>query len=327
MIFDRRTFLQIAAAAGLTAPLAAIAQTGKAPPVIAFLDPGARDSGIFGPFIAGMKERGYVEGRNFTLAARFADGKLDSLPALARELIDAKPALILAQSTPGVRAVIATKTTIPIVMVAVGDPVGSGFVASLGRPGGNVTGLSILTSDVSPKLLELLKTAMPKLARVAVLVNPVNSNSTVSLKNVQAAALPLDLKIFPFEASSAGDFDKVFAAIARQRPDALVIPGDPLFRLNAKSIAALCARHRLPTATTNSEIVDAGALMSYGASIAASYRGAAVYVDKILKGARPAELPVEQSARFELVINARAAAALGIKIPDSIRISAEKIIQ
>jgi putative ABC transport system substrate-binding protein len=180
---------------------------------------------------------------------------------------------------------------------------------------------------VSPKLLELLRTAIPKLSRVAVLVNPANSNSTVSLKNVRTAALPMDLKIMPFETATTGDFDKAFAAIAQQRPDAVLIPGDPLFRLNAKRISALAQRYKLPLASTNSEIVEAGGLIGYGASIADSYRRAAAYVDKILKGARPADLPVEQSAKFDLVINAKTAAALGIKISPSMRVMAEKVIE
>ena len=296
-------------------------------PRIGFLDPGNRDSGLYGPFLGGMKELGYVERKNFAIEARFANGALERLPGLAKELADLKPDVILAQSTPGVRAVIATQTTAPIVMVAVGDPVGSGFVASLGRPGGNVTGMSILTSDVSPKLLEMLKTLIPKLARVAVLVNPANANSTVSLKNIQSAAQKMGLKILPVEAPVVGEIENAFAAIARQRPGAIVIPGDPLFRLNARQIAALALRYKLPLACTNIEIAEAGGLLSYGASLVDSYRRAATYVDKILKGAKPSDLPVEQSAKFELVINGKTAKALGIKIPQSLLITAEKVIE
>ena len=312
----------------LSAPLSGFTQPSpKTIPRIAFLDPGTRESGLYEPFLAGMKELGYIEGKNIAIQPRFADGDLERLPALAKELADLKPAVILAQSTPGVRAVIATRTTAPIVMVAVGDPVGSGFVASLGRPGGNVTGMSILTSDVSPKLLEMLKTAIPKLARVAVLVNSANANSTVSLKNIEAAAGSMDLKVLPTRVSVVGELDAAIAAIAKQRPDALLIPGDPLVRLNARKIAALALHHKLPLASTNRELVEAGSLFSYGASIADSYRRAAAYVDKILKGAKPADLPVEQSSKFELVINGRTAAALGIKVPQSMRITAEKVIQ
>ncbi len=211
-------------------------------------------------------------------------------------------------------------------MVAVGDPVGSGFVAALGRPGGQVTGLSILTSDVSPKLLEMLRTAMPKLSRVAVLVNPANSNSTVSLKNIQSAALKMGLKILPAEASAASGIENAFSAIARQRPEAIVVPGDALFRLHARQIASLALRHKLPVASTNLEIAEAGGLLSYGASIADSYRRAAAYVDKILKGANPGGLPVEQSAKFDMVINRKTARTLGIKIPQMLLVFANRVI-
>lgn len=323
----RRDLLAALVAAALMAPFHTIAQRAGKMPRIAFLDPGSRESGLYGPFIAGLKDLGYVEGKNLTIEAHFANGDLERLPMLARQIADARPDLIVAQSTPGVRAVIATKTSLPVVMVAVGDPVGSGFVASLGRPGGNVTGTSILTSDVSPKLLEMLKSTIPRLARVAVLVNSANANSTVSLKNIQAAAQPLELKVLPTQVATVGEIDFAMAAIAKQRPDALLIPGDPLFRLNAHKIAALALRYRLPLATTNVEIVEAGGLFSYGASIADSYRRAAAYVDKILKGAKPADLPVEQSAKFDLVINARTAAALGLKIQTSMRITAEKVIE
>ena len=323
----RRRLLLALGGIALVGPLYSIAQQSGKMPRIAFLDPGLRESGLYGPFLAGMKELGYIDGKNVAIQPRFANGDLERLPALAKELADLKPDVILAQSTPGVRAVIATKTTVPIVMVAVGDPVGSGFVASLGRPGGNVTGMSILTSDVSPKLLEMLKTLIPKMSRIAVLVNPANSNSTVSLKNIQSAAQAMGLKISSAEAAGAGDFDNAFAAIARQHPEALIIPGDPLFRLNARKVAALALHHRLPLSCTNVEIVEAGGLLSYGASIADSYRRAATYVDKILKGARPAELPVEQSSKFDLVINGKTAAALGLKIPQSLRITAEKVIE
>ena len=324
----RRRLLFTLGMGALASPLAALAQqSAKNMPHITFLDPGLRDSGFYGLFLGGLKELGYVEGKNIVIQVRFANGDIERLPALAKELADSRPDLMLAQSTPGVRAVIATKTTVPIVMVAVGDPVGSGFVASLGRPGGNVTGMSILTSDVSPKLLEMLKTAIPKLSRVAVLVNSANANSTVSLKNIQSAAGAMELKVLPTLVSAVGEIDAAIAAIAKQHPDALLIPGDPLFRLNARKVATLALRYRLPLACTNVEIVEAGGLLSYGASIADSYRRAATYVDKILKGAKPADLPVEQSSKFDLVINGKTAAALGLKIPESLRITADKVIE
>jgi putative ABC transport system substrate-binding protein len=323
---NRRQLITLLGASAISGSFGTLTHAQGKMPRIGFLDPGSKNSGLYGPFLEGMKELGYIDGKNIVIEARFADGALDKLPALAKELADLKPNAMIAQSTPGVRAIIATKTTAPIVMAAVGDPVGSGFVASLARPGGNVTGLSILTSDVSPKLLEMLKTAIPKLAQVAVLVNPANPNSTVSLKNIQSVAPSMRLKILPTEAATVGDIDNAFAAIARQHPDALIIPGDPLFRLNAAQVAELALRYKIPLACTNVEIVEAGGFLSYGASIADSYRRAATYVDKILKGAKPADLPVEQSAKFELVINGKTAAALHIKIPQSLLITAEKVI-
>ena len=329
----RRKLLLVFGAAALAAPLAslvplaAFAQFQSKIPRIGFLEPGNRDSGLNAEFMRGMQELGYVEGKNITIEARFADGKLERLPALAKELADLKLSMLVVQSTPGVRAVVQTNTTTPIVMVAVGDPIGSGFVASLARPGGNITGMSILTSDISPKLLELLRAAVPKLSRVAVLVNPANANSTVSLKNIQAAARPMGITILPAEAPAASDIDNAFAAIVRQRPGAILIPGDALFRLQARQIAALALRHKLPLAGTNMEITEAGGLLSYGASMADSYRRAAAYVDKILKGAKPGELPVERSAKFETVLNRKTANVLAIKISNELLVRADRVIE
>ena len=322
----RRLLLAMAAWPLLAFATKAAAQSAKMPR-IGFLDPGARNEGLYGSFLGGLKELGYSDGKTIAIEARFADGALERLPALAKELADLKPDVLIVQSTPGVRAAIATKTAVPIIMVAVGDPIGSGFVATLGRPGGNVTGMSILTSDLSPKLLEMLKTAVPKLARVAVLVNPANPNSTVSLKNIQSAAQQLNLKIAPAEARVKDDIDGAFAAIARQHAGAVVVPGDPLFRLNARQIAALALRYKLPLASTNIEIAEAGGLLSYGASLADSYRRAAAYVDKILKGAKPADLPVEQSSRFEMVINRKTANALGLAVSNEFLLRADKVIE
>ena len=322
----RRLLLAVVAWPLLVSAIAAAAQAGKIPR-IGFLDPGTQDSGLNAAFLRGLQELGYVPGKNIAIETRFANGALERLPALAMELAELKPDVMLAQSTPGVRAMLATKTSAPIVMVAIGDPVGSGFVASLGRPGGNVTGMSILTSDVSPKLLELLRTLMPKLSRIAVLVNPANPNSTVSLTNIQSAAQKMSITILPAEAPAAGDIEKAYAAIVRQRPGALIIPGDALFRLQARQVASLALRNKLPLASTNIEIVEAGGLLSYGASIADSYRRAAAYVDKIIKGAKPADLPVEQSSKFEMVVNRKTARTLGLAIPNELLLRADKVIE
>ena len=324
---NRRKLIVALGAGALVSPLASVAQQSGKMPRIGFLDPGMRDSGLYGAFLSGLKEYGYVEGKSIAIETRFAGGAIERLPALAQELADLKPDVLIAQSTPGTRAMIATKTTLPIIMVAVGDPVANGFIASLGRPGGRVTGLSTMTSDVSPKLLEMLKTFIPKLARVAVLVNPANANSTLSLKNIQSVAPQFSVTIVSVNAPTAGDIDKAFAAMARERPGAIIIPGDPLFRLHAPQIAELALRAKLPVAGTNAELAQAGALLSYGASFTDIYRRAAAYVDKILKGAKPGDIPVEQATKIDLVINGKTAKALGLKIPQSLLISADRVIE
>jgi len=324
---NRRKLIVALGAGALVSPLASVAQQSGKMPRIGFLDPGMRDSGLYGAFLGGLKEYGYVEGKSIAIETRFAGGAIERLPALAQELADLKPDVLIAQSTPGTRAMIATKTTLPIIMVAVGDPVANGFIASLGRPGGRVTGLSTMTSDVSPKLLEMLKTFIPKLARVAVLVNPANANSTLSLKNIQSVAPQFSVTIVSVNAPTAGDIDKAFAAMARERPGAIIIPGDPLFRLHAPQIAELALRAKLPVAGTNAELAQAGALLSYGASFTDIYRRAAAYVDKILKGAKPGDIPVEQATKIDLVINGKTAKALGLKIPQSLLISADRVIE
>ena len=322
----RRRLLVAIGSAALAAPLGVHAQPAKIPR-IGFLDPGTKDSGLSSAFLRGMQDLGYVEGKTMVVEARFANGEIERLPALAKELAALKPDIMVAQSTPGVRAVLETKTAAPVVMVAVGDPLGSGFVTNLGRPGGNITGISILTSDISPKLLEMLRIMIPRLSRVSVLVNPANSNSTVSLKNIQAAAQKMGLQVSSANAAAPADIENAFAAMAKIRPGAVVIPGDALFRLHARQIAALGQQYKMPLASTNVEIVDAGGLLSYGASIADSYRRAATYVDKILKGTKPGDLPVEQSAKFELVINPKTAKALGLTIPNELLLRADKVIE
>jgi putative ABC transport system substrate-binding protein len=324
----RRKLLLALCAGALASPLACLAQSNsKKIPRIGFLEPGPRDSGLYSAFVKGLQELGYVEGKNILIEARFADGAIERLPAMAKEMADSKPDVIVIQSTPGVRAMMATNTAIPIVMVAVGDPVANGFVASLAKPGGRVTGMSTMTSDVSPKLLEMLKSFVPKLSRVAVLVNPANANSTLSLKNIQAVAGQLHLKIVAVEVPTAGDIDKAFGAIAREHPGAILIPGDPLFRLHARQIADLALRQKLPVVSTNPDNAEAGGLLSYGPSFTDIYRRSATYVDKILKGAKPGDIPVEQPTKIDFIINRKTTKALGLTIPQSLLIGADKVIE
>ena len=256
-------------------------------------------------------------------------GNLDRLPEFAAELVRLKVDIILV--TGGDQVIRAAKDatkTIPIVMIgASADPVGAGHVESLARPGGNVTGLTALTGELGGKRLELLKEAVPKLARVAVLYDPANRNHVLELKEVQTAARPLGLTVRSWEVRAADGFERVFAALSKERPDGLYVLGGPLMRANEKRIVGFALKSRLPSVYYTREYVDAGGLMSYGANVADSYRRVAYFVDRILKGAKPADLPVEQPTKFELVINLKTAKQIGLTIPQSLLYRADKVIK
>ena len=277
-----------------------------------------------------LRELGYIEGQNIAIEYRYAEGKLDRLPELAAELVRLKVDIIVVAGGTGlIRAAKNATKTIPIVMTGGGsDPVEAGLVESLARPGGNVTGITNLSRELGGKRLELLKEAVPKLARVAVLYDPASPGSVLEVKEVlPVAARALGLTIQPWEVRDADDFEKVFAALNKQRPDGLYVPGGPLMRANQKRIAGFALKSRLPSMYTNREAVDAGGLMSYGADLADSYRRVAYYVDKILKGAKPADLPVEQPTKFELVINLKTAKQIGLTIPQKVLARADKVIK
>ena len=285
------------------------------------------DSDVLGAFREGMRELGYVEGKNLVIEWRFAEGRSDLLSVLAAELVQMKVDVIMTSGTPVVRAVQKATNTIPIVMGTVTDPVGSGFVKSLAHPGGNITGLSNIAADISPKLLEMLLDMVPKLSRVAVLVNPANPAHTTVLKNVQAAAQRTGVMVLSFEAQASQEIENAFSQMAHQKAGALIVTRDPFFNPQVRQIAKLAAKHRLPSIAGIREYVESGGLMSYGPNLADYFRRAATYVDKILKGAKPADLPVEQPTKFELIINGKTAKALGLKIPQSLLISADKVIE
>ena len=271
---------------------------------------------------------GYVEGQNLVLEYRSADGHFERLPGLAQELVALKVDVIVAVVTQAALAARKATSTIPIVMVGVSDPVASGLVASLARPGGNVTGTSATVADVVGKQLELLRELLPGVSRVAALWNPANPVfQKQQLGETIAAAAALRVELRFVEARAAGELDRAFASIAGQRPNALLILADPMFTLHRARIGDLAARHRLPTVSGASEYAAAGILATYGPSFADAYRLAAPYVDRILKGAKPADLPVERIAKFELVINARTARALGVTIPQSVAVRAERVIE
>ena len=326
----RRTLL-VSLAAGALAPLGSFAQApGKVWRVgflaqrrVEFVDADF----IYGPFRQGMRQLGYVEGKNLVIEWRSAEGDASRLPELAAELVRLKVDVLALSGTPAAFAAQKATTAIPIVMIGVGDPVGNGLVKSLARPGGNSTALSNMVAELGPKLLEILHSMVPRLKRVAVLVNPSNSATAIFLQNTQAAAQRIGVKVHPVGASTPGEMAGAFALMTRQNVEAFVMPLEALFQQERTQIAELAAKRRLPSISANSEFTDAGGLMSYGQNNREIFKRAAIYVDKIFKGANPGELPVEQPTTFELVINMKTANALGLKVPQSVLIRATRVIE
>jgi putative tryptophan/tyrosine transport system substrate-binding protein len=306
-------------------------QTGKVPR-IGYLSntDAATDSARAEGIRLALRALGYIDGQNIAIEYRYAEGKVDQAPELAAELVRLKVEIILVGGELPIRAAKNATKTIPIVMTGSGiDPVRAGLVESLARPGGNVTGLTNLIRELGGKRLELLKEAVPKLSRVAVLYDPAIPGSLHEVKELLPAdARALKLTIQPWELRAVDDFEKVFAALNKQRPDGLYpLTAGPLMRANRKRIAGFALKSRLPSVTSSEGIVDAGGLMSYSADDADSYRRVAIYVDKILKGAKPADLPIEQPTKFELVINLKTAKQIGVTIPQSLLYRADKVIK
>jgi putative tryptophan/tyrosine transport system substrate-binding protein len=276
---------------------------------------------------AGLRDLGYVEGKNIVIEFRWAEGHYERLAGLAAELVQSKADVIVAGSPPAVQAMKQATSVIPIVMLAVGDPVGAGFVESLAKPGGNITGLSNINVGLSSKYLELLVAAVPKISRVAVLVNPGHPTHPESLRNIQAYAKAASVAISPMQAASATQVEAAIAAIAQPPASALIVLPDPLFLLQAPRIAELAAKKRLPTMFWTRELAEAGGLMSYGANLPEQFRRAATYVDKILRNTRPQDLPVEQPTTFELVVNRKTASELGLSLSRELLLRADEVIQ
>jgi putative ABC transport system substrate-binding protein len=274
----------------------------------------------------GLRELGYIEGKNVMFEMRWASYNAERLSYLAKELVMLKPDVIAAGSNNPAQALRQATTTIPIVMAA-GDPLAAGLVKSLARPGGNITGISNIVTDASPKLLELLLAVLPKLSRVAALWNPSNPASGTALKNIQTAASRLNVKVLPFEAQTPDDIDNAIARMNRENVKAFVVASDALFFSRRHQIAELATKNRMASVSAFRESVEVGGLMSYGSDLSAGARRAAYYVDKILKGAKPGDLPIEQAMTLELVINMKTAAALGITIPQSVLIRADRVIE
>jgi putative tryptophan/tyrosine transport system substrate-binding protein len=278
-------------------------------------------------FLYGLKELGYVEGRNIVIEYRYAEGKPERLPALVAELVRLNVDLILTAGDPGVRAAKQATQTIPIVVAISGDLVGPGFVASLARPGGNITGQTTLISELAAKRLELLKTAFPKVSRVAILWNPTGTDNVAGLKETEVAARALRIQLVPLDVRRADDFASAFPAALRARADALIVFADAVLLTHRARIADFAAKNRLPAMYGNQDYMDAGGLMFFGPNVADMYRRAATYVDKILKGAKPGDLPVEQPTKFEFIINLKTAKALGLTIPPSLVSRADRVIE
>ena len=313
----------------LTGGVAAYAQ-GSAPPArIGFIVPTnvATNATRLAAFKQGMRENGLIEGAHYVLDVVYADGQYERLPALAQELLQRKPALIMMNSAAAVRAAQQATRTVPIVMTSVTDPVGSGLVASLARPGGNTTGLSTQAEDTNAKFVEFVREALPLAKRIALLINPGNPSHPKLGKQVRAAALRFGIETRAFEAATPAALDAAFVAIAKQRPDALVVLRDAMLNAEAQRISAFALKHRIAAFSGFANFAEAGSLLSYGPSIPDMDRRSANYVKKILAGARPGDLPVEQPTKFEMVINLKTAKALDIKIPQSLLVQAERVIE
>jgi ABC-type uncharacterized transport system substrate-binding protein len=331
-VTTRREFIGTLAGGLLAAPLAAEAQQAAKIARIGFLSLNVSASPhVLEPFLQGLRDLGYVEGRNLVIEYRDAEGKPERLPALAAELVALKVDVIFAPGTPHALAAKQATRTVPIVFTGVTDPVTDGLVTSLARPGGNVTGLSLLaTLELVGKRLELLKQAVPGVTRVAILRQPGGQGErteTDSLKAAEVAARALGVRLQFVEARGPTDFDRAFSDMTRARAGALIGLGGVMFFNERRHLVDLAAKNRLPAVYPLREYVDAGGLMSYGPDLADSLRRAATYVDKILKGAKPADLPVEQPTKFELVINLKTAKALGLTIPQSVLGRADEVIQ
>jgi putative ABC transport system substrate-binding protein len=325
----RREFLTLLGGAAAAWPLAARAQQPTMP-VIGFLyhqsaDPFAHR---LRAFRQGLKETGYVEGENVAVEYRWAENQIDRLPELAAELVRRRVTVIAAPSTAATLAVKAATTTIPIVFAAAEDPVRFGLVASLSRPGGNLTGINFFSAELVAKRLELLRELVPRAARVAVLIDPsIVASSERAQKEVEAAARALGLQIQVLNATNSREIDAAFAALVRERADALFVSPGGLFNGRRVQLGTMAARHAVPMTSATREIAEAGGLMSYGPNLADAWRVVGVYAGRILKGAKPTELPVEQVSKFELIINAQTARMLGLEVPPSLLARADEVIE
>jgi putative ABC transport system substrate-binding protein len=326
-MIERRAFIGALAGGLVAVPLLVRAQQATKTHYIGFLRIDRPPQAYIDAFEQGLRDRGYTPGKNILLEYRFGDGKSADLPRLAGELVSLKVDVIVAGGGQATQAAKNASNTIPIVMIAAGDPVGTGFVATLAHPGGNVTGTSVISWDLIGKRIELLRLVLPKVSQIAVLSNSGNPGPPSAWKEALAAAATLGVNLQHIEVRSARDFDGAFAAMTRGRAEALIVIQDAMFDSAPYRIVQLAASNRIPAVYGPRITVDAGGLMSYGPSVRDLYGHAAVFVAKILKGAKPGDLPVEQPAKIELVINLKTAKALGLTIPQSLLLRADEVIQ
>jgi putative tryptophan/tyrosine transport system substrate-binding protein len=326
----RSPFSVVAIVAALSMGLGAAdlaAQQPAKPFRIGFLHPGTPPNASADVFRSTLNELGYVEGRDVNIEFRWAEGRMDRLSPLAAELVALKVDVIVVGTTPAIKAVAEKTKTIPIVMTVVADPVADGLVQSLGRPGGNVTGLTIISPELSGKRIELLKEAVPRVGRLAVLWNPANSTHGTALRESEATAKALGLQTMPVPVQAPADVDGAFATLTRERATAIFVLDDAILFIERERISKLALKNRLPLVSGISGYADAGGLMTYGARQTDLYNRAAIFVDRILKGAKPANLPIERPSSFELVLNLKTAKSLGLTISDSVRWRADRLIE
>jgi putative ABC transport system substrate-binding protein len=327
MQFRRREFVTLLGVAA-TCPLVARAQQ-PAMPVIGFLNSQSLDTYAdrLRAFHRGLRETDYVEGENVTIIYRWAENQIDRLPELAADLVRRPVAVIAAGNTPSVLAAKAATATIPIVFAVGEDPVRLGLLGSLARPSGNLTGINFFNAELAAKRLELLRELVPAATRIAVLVNPINPSTEALVRDVQSAARAIGLQVQVFDASTSREINAAFAILVRERPDALLVGGDGLFTSRRVQLANLTVRHAIPATFSSREIAEAGGLMSYGTNIADAFRQVGAYTGRILRGAKPTDLPVVQASKFELVINAETARMLGLTVPPTLIATADEVIE
>ena len=324
----RRDFIKMIGGGAAALPLAAQAQK-PGMPVVGYLsaNTSSGDARPVAAFVQGLGQTGYEDGKTVKIEYRWADGQYDRLPSMAADLVRDQVTVIAALGTPAVRVAKAATATIPIVFTTIADPVQIGFVTGLNRPGGNLTGVTLLAVEVGPKLLEILRGVVPSATSIALLVNPTNPNAGMQSKNTQEAAHRLGLELHVLNASVEGDFDTIFTKLRELKASALIIAQDVYFNAESARLAALTVRHAIPAIYPLPEFAAAGGLFSYGASRSDAWRQAGVYVGRILKGEKPAELPVVQPTKFEMTINLRTAKALGLTVPTSLLASADEVIE